>query len=141
MQQVQDRTDKPRGPGGHPDLEPDSRSRGSGGLMPDARARRDRTANPLGLSFSLGSDFGLRKPLRIFGFRGPVAARLPTRFGIRSDFGFIGRSGRKTRYGSSAFGTDLVIFCPTHNRQVAGSSPAGPTIFSQKSCGYGPVAA
>jgi len=40
--------------------------------------------------FGSSSDFGLRKRLRFFDFRAPAAARPPTRFGIRSDFGFFG---------------------------------------------------
>ena len=65
---------------------------------------------PETVRIGFGSDFGLRKPLRIFDFRAPAATDLPTRFGIRSDFGFIGRRDKKTRYVSSAFGTELVIF-------------------------------
>ena len=57
-----------------------------------------------------GSDFGLRKPLRFFGFGAPAAACILTPFGIRSDFGFSAGRDRKTRYVSSAFGTELVIF-------------------------------
>jgi hypothetical protein len=73
-----------------------------------SRLRPPRNRQRVRIGF--GSDFGLRKPLRFFSFRAPAATYLRTRFGIRSDFGFIVRGDRKTRYASSPFGTELVKF-------------------------------
>lgn len=44
-----------------------------------------------------GSDFGLRNPLRFFGFRAPVAGRSPTRFGNTLGFRFFGRGAIEKR--------------------------------------------
>ena len=119
-----------------PGIDADQRSGTPWPGLPCARHGRGSTPPP---KFGFRSDFGFGNRLPVFGLRTPKPTTRPSCFGKSDRFRIAQRATpEKFVTNPRPWTPNRATLPPPHNRQVAGSSPAGPTIFRYKSysCGY-----
>ena len=80
-------------------------------------------------SFGPGSEFGFENPLRFFNLLAPTPQTDPTRFGIRSVSVTMHPASQKNPLPFFSLLSQFGSLPASHNRQVEGSSPSGPTIL------------
>ena len=79
--------------------------------------------------FGPGSEFGFKNPLRFFDLVAPTPKTDPSQVRNTLGFGYNARGPQKNALAFFKLVAQFGSLPASHNRQVEGSSPSGPTIL------------